>query len=157
MRRREFITLLGGAAAAWPLAARAQQPAMPVIGFLDARSLDDVRERLRAFRQGLKRHRLYRGRERDHQLSLRRESVDRLPALAAKLVRRQVAVIATSGQRVALADQGGNHDDSIVLHRQPDPVKLGLVVSVARPGGNRPVSISSRANCWRSGWNCCVK
>ena len=97
MKRREFISLLGGAAAAWPLAARAQQPAMPVIGFLDRRSPETFARPSARFPPGPERDGLCRGRERHDRIPLGRGQMDRLPELAADLVRRQVAVIAAAG------------------------------------------------------------
>src|SRR5262249_6464659 len=102
MRRREFISLVGGAAAAWPLGARAQQPTMPVVGLLDARSPDAVRERLRAFRQGLKDNGYAEGENVTIAYRFAENQIDRVPGLAADLVRRQVAVIATAGDDVAV-------------------------------------------------------
>ena len=135
MRRREFITLLGGAAATWPLAARAQQPAMPVIGVLDPSSPDAEADRLRGFRQGLKDTGFVDGENVEIVYRFAENQSDRLSALAAELVRRQVDVIATRSIG-AFAAKAATSKVPIVFSVSEDPVGLGLVASPARPGGN---------------------
>jgi putative ABC transport system substrate-binding protein len=121
MQRREFITLLGGAAAAWPLAATAQQPAMPVIGFVSSQLPEGFREQLRGLRQGLKDTGYVEGENVAIEYRWAENQVDRLPALAAELVRRRVAVISTGSNAAALGGQGSNRDDSHRLQRRRRP------------------------------------
>jgi putative tryptophan/tyrosine transport system substrate-binding protein len=134
IKRRNFISLVGGAAVAWPLAARAQQPTLPVVGFLSAGAIDAYSNLLNAFREGLKQTGYVEGK--NVAIEARGERFDRTQQLAAELVQHGIAVIVASGETSALAARSVSTTVPLVFVSQADPVQFGLVASLSHPGGN---------------------
>ena len=136
MRRRDFITLVGGAAAAWPLGANAQQPSMPLIGYLSFGTFENSRDFVAAFHRGLADGGFGEGRNVGIEYRWSEDHNDRLPALAADLVRRDAAVIVAAATPASLAAKAATQTIPIVFYIGTDPVGIGLVASLAHPGGN---------------------
>jgi hypothetical protein len=147
VRRRDFITLVGGTAAAWPLAAHTQQAAMPVVGFLYSSTIDSFREFMTAFNTGLAETGYVEGRNVAFEYRMAENHFERLPALSDDLVRDRVGVIVTASNVPAvLAAKAATQTVPIVFMMGGDPVEIGLVASLARPGGN----VTAAPGTWRN-------
>ena len=136
MKRRKFITLLGGMVIAWPLAAQTQQPTTPVIGFIRNTTRDDLADLLKAMHQGLRQTGYVEGRNVTVEYRFADNQLDRLPTMAADLVRRQVAVIVTGGDASSFAAKAATTTIPVIFSTGFDPIEIGLVTSLSRPGGN---------------------
>jgi putative ABC transport system substrate-binding protein len=157
VRRREFITLLGGAAAAWPLAAGAQQSAMPIVSFVSGRSAETAAPSAAAYRKGLNETGYVESQNVIVEYHWLDGQYDRLPPLMAHFVRRQVAVIATPGvNAAAVAAKSATTTIPIVFGVGEDPVRLGLVASLAGRAATRPALIFSSKKLRPNGWGCCM-
>ena len=154
MRRREFLSVLGGTAATWPLAARAQQPAMPVVGFLRSTRREGFDNLMEAVRPGLSEGGYDVGRNVCHRIPLGKRAARSSAALIDELIRKPVAVIVCNGI-AAVPVKAATATVPIVFVTGSDPVRDGLVTSFNRPGGNVTGTVGCRAKAPESGWNCC--